>query len=66
METLISGRKTKKRPVSMAVSAKNAKASRESKREGVEIKRELTNDEERAAFLYTSKINASRAFAKYL
>jgi len=30
------------------------------------IKRELTHEEEKIAFLYTSKINSARIFAKYL
>ena len=33
---------------------------------GKKIKRELTHEEEKVAFLYTSKINSSRIFAKYL
>ena len=33
---------------------------------GKKIKRELTHEEEKAAFLYTSKINSARIFAKYL
>jgi hypothetical protein len=30
------------------------------------IKRELTSEEEKAAFLYTSKVNSASIFAKYL
>jgi len=33
---------------------------------GKKIKRELTHEEEKIAFLYTSKINSARIFAKYL
>ena len=33
---------------------------------GKEIKRELTESEEREAFLHTSKVNASKIFSKYL
>jgi len=33
---------------------------------GKKIERELTHDEEKVAFLYTSKINSARIFAKYL
>jgi len=33
---------------------------------GKKIKRELTHEEEKVAFLYTSKINSARIFAKYL
>ena len=33
---------------------------------GKKIKRELTHEEEKAAFLYTSKINSAKIFAKYL
>jgi hypothetical protein len=43
---------------------KNIHSPRHAK--GKEITRELTVEEEKAAFLYTNKVNAARIFAKQL